>query len=1068
MKSSRLFTKTLVLLVLLFGVTAVSTAVLSAWMLGRHLTAQYESKGQAIAESIARSSVDILLYRDAATVQAMIDQYLEEGKVQGVAYVFVVDANDEMISHTFTPGIPHEVADLPAHRHETIVSQVSLIGLGDFIDIAAPILASEMGTVHVGMDRNFIRKAIRAATIRQIGLMSLIFIATVFAARMLMSKIAQPLKQLARYANQLATSDTATVAHGEPAVEMAPIAARDDEVGQLAHSFQQMAREVFAREQRLRQAEELLRRSEAHFRSLIENVSDAIVRLDDEWRVLYASPSVSRLIGVFPMELLGRSFFDWVHAEDVQPLKSLSDETSGSDKPAAAMEIELKHQDGSWRIVEALVNNLLDDAAVQGIVINLRDVTERKRADQLRQEKEAAEAASRVKSEFLANMSHEIRTPMNGIIGMTELALDTDLTSEQREFLTMVKSSADALLSLLNDILDFSKIEAGKLDLDPVDFSLRDNIDDTMKTLALRAHGKGLELICHVRPDVPDLIVGDAGRLRQIVINLVGNAIKFTERGEIVVTVERAEVGGQRSEVGEDGGNHTPTSDLRSPTSEIDLHFSVSDTGIGIPPEKQEIIFHAFAQADGSTTRKYGGTGLGLAISMQLVEMMQGRMWVESDPGCGSTFHFTARFGLSSEVSTGQEIDSTGLAGLRVLVVDDNATNRRILEEVLNNWGACPVMAEGGAAALAAVEQAASAGEPFPLALVDCMMPEVNGFSVAEQLRRDSKLAATRLIMLSSAIHADDRRRARELGFAAYLPKPVKQSELLDAMMKVLSEAPGELKVGLVPAPAQAPSTQQSQRPLRILLAEDSLVNQRLAVRLLEKWGHQVVLATNGNEALAAWERERVDLALMDLQMPGMDGLEATAAIRDREARLGGHLPIVAMTAHAMKGDREHCLGAGMDGYISKPVQAQELFDVVEQFGNWTSPVEQAESTNGNGDGSGGPDAATILAQFNGDRELMQEIIDVFLMSYPDWFAQLRDAMTRSDAPLLQRMAHTMKGSLGYFAAEEARATAIELETLGRDADWARVPETFAALEAAVLRIRPALLSARDEKVGTS
>jgi PAS domain S-box-containing protein len=651
-----------------------------------------------------------------------------------------------------------------------------------------------------------------------------------------------------------------------------------------------------------KQAEAELARERNLMRTLIDTVPDLVYVKDCEGRFLLANAALAQVMGAKSSgELLGKTDFDYYAQEIAQEFSREDQQVVASRSPLVNREEHRVSPAGSpvW-ILTTKVPLRAPDGTVVGLVGLGRDITSRVQAqEEIRKAREAAEMASQAKSEFLANMSHEIRTPMNGVLGMTDLLLGTDLTPEQFDYASLVKSSAESLLTVINDILDFSKVEAGRLELESIEFNLRSSVATILKMLAVRAQQKGLELTCDFRPEVPEKLVGDPGRLRQVIINLIGNAIKFTEKGEVGL------------QVAVEAETH----------DQVRLHFVVHDTGIGIAPEKQALIFEAFSQADGSTTRKFGGTGLGLTISRRLVEMMAGTIWVESHLGQGSSFHFTATLGAGSPVELPQISAAETLAGRRVLVVAENATTRRILGEMLSNWEMRPTLAAKGYEAL---EHLKEGEQPFALIVADFTMPEIDGFSLLQELRQSFTLAEKpKVIVLTSGGQRGDAARCRELGVAAYLSKPVSQSELLDAILRVLATTDLQAEP---PVLITRHTLREDKRSLRVLLAEDNAVNQRLAARLLEKRGHSVTVTSNGREAVTALDKENFDVVLMDVQMPEMDGFEATAAIRSREKDTGGHLTIIAMTAHAMEGDREQCLAAGMDGYIAKPVKPQELY----------------------------------------------------------------------------------------------------------------------------------------------
>jgi PAS domain S-box-containing protein len=652
-----------------------------------------------------------------------------------------------------------------------------------------------------------------------------------------------------------------------------------------------------------KRAQEALQQSERRSRTLFEHVPDPIFIFDKASNLfLDCNSAVERIYGYSRDELRSKTPYDLHPPEDYLKVHE-NIAVANVDAPQTYVHLT---KDGRKMNVEILSDDIVWEGRLAWISI-VRDITERKRAEiELRAATSAAEDATAAKSVFLANMSHEIRTPMNAIIGMTDLTLDTQLDTEQREYLQTVRDASESLLSLIDDILDFSKIEAGKLELESLDFRLRDCVEHAVKTLAIRAGEKEIELAVDFAADVPEGVVGDPVRLRQIVVNLVGNAIKFTETGEIEVSA--------RLDALDD--------------SEVALHVAVRDTGVGIPEDKLSAIFESFSQADVSTTREFGGTGLGLAISSQLAERMGGRMWVESEVGVGTTFHFIVRLGVQAgPIDSVRDRANAELAGVSALVVDDNDTNRRILVDTLENWGLRATAADGADAALARLTAAQELGTPFRVVLLDGRMPGVDGFELAARIMDDRRFRDATLMMLTSAGAPGDGARCRELGISSYLTKPVPQTDLWDALCTILS---GEEQAR--PDLVTQHTLREARRSLKVLVAEDNPVNVRLATRLLEKRGHGISVASNGQEALDLIASDGpFDVVLMDVQMPLMDGFEATAAIRETESANGESLRIIGVTAHAMQGDKQRCLEAGMDGYLSKPFVAKDLFALIEQ-----------------------------------------------------------------------------------------------------------------------------------------
>jgi two-component system, sensor histidine kinase and response regulator len=763
-----------------------------------------------------------------------------------------------------------------------------------------------------------------------------------------------------------------------------------------------------------KQAEEALRESEERFRGTFENAAVGIAQTDPTGRILNVNEKFCSIVGYTRAEILQKSFADITHPEDLAASLETFIALMRDETPVFGLEKRYLRKDGSLVWVE-LFASLQRDAADKpaNSIAVIQDISERKRLDaELRQAKEIAEAANRAKDEFLANVSHEIRTPMNAILGMTELTLETDLTENQRQCLKTVKSAADNLLRIINDLLDFSKIEAGKLELDPGDFLLRSAVADPLRALAVRAHKKGLELIYNAQPDVPDALIGDAGRLRQILLNLVGNAIKFTEEGEVIVGVEI-----DCDSAGDSSAGQSPDS------PEVRLRFTVRDTGIGIPVDKQERIFRAFEQEDTSTTRKYGGTGLGLTITARLVALMGGKITVESEPGRGSTFAFTA--GFARQPHTPQQVPARPpvlLHDLRVLVVDDNATNRRILEGWLYDWQMQPEAVGDALGAMDALWHGAATGRSHDLVLLDTRMPDTDGLALAAKIRERDEFSGARIILLTSENRSGDLARLRELQISAYLLKPVRQDELLATIYQVMSRGnrKGAQIARHVNEREQARLTAPAATPLRILVAEDNEFNAQLLEQLLGRRGHLVRVARNGREALGDSAEGSFDLLLLDLHMPELDGLQVARAIRDRERTTNGHLPIIALTARSRNEDRERCLAAGMDEYLAKPIQAADLWAAIDRVIAVHPPVHSQLNL---------LDPKVLLAACGDDAATLRKMCQTFQARLPDHLQAIENALRDGDVLALREAAHKLTGMVAVFSSV-AGAAASQMEDL--------------------------------------
>jgi PAS domain S-box-containing protein len=839
--------------------------------------------------------------------------------------------------------------------------------------------------------------------------------------RLTTTKLVKPVQGLAAAAEN-------AMLHDEPFTlsETGP-----QEVRSLTRSFSSF---VGSLESKVSERTQALQESEERNRLIVDTALDGVITVDSEGLIAGWNPQAHFIFGWPREEVIGKRFVELVvPPSDRETREKELNERRTIRQDAADNQLVRwtgRHRQGHEFPMELAISSvrLSGEHVVSAFV---RDITDRESFErELQKAKHVADDANKAKGDFLANMSHEIRTPMNGIIGMVNLALDTELTAEQKEYLDTVSQSADSLLSIINDILDFSKIEARKIVLESTEFDLRDHIAETTRAHALRAHEKGLELVWDVDADVPDGLVGDPLRLRQILVNLIGNALKFTDQGEVLLQVDK------ESET----------------DNNVLLHFVVKDTGIGIPEAKQKGLFEAFSQADASTTRKYGGTGLGLAISSELSQKMEGRMWVESEVGEGSKFHFTARFEVQAGDGKGEiEQEILALNGLRVLIVDDNATNRQILNQLVNNWRMTPTSVESGDSALAAIEAATNSGGKFDVLLTDYQMPQMDGFMLCERIRRNRELSSLKIILLTSGLRVEDREQITELSIAATLMKPVKPSQLLETIRTVVTGG----DAGLLAAPADTDRARPPTRSLRLLVAEDNKVNQILALRLLEKWGHSVTIANNGLEALDTVGAQEFDLVLMDVQMPEMDGLEATEAIRATEKDSKTHIPIIAMTAHAMAEDRQRCLDAGMDAYVSKPIDSDSLYDailgVMPEAENALTEETVSPSTEPLVDW----DAA--LAGHHGNRSLLAEVVTILLDEWSTTMAQLQSAVEDKNGESVEHAAHALKGSVAYLYSTPVSEAVERLETMGRENAIGPFSDAYRDLEETMVRLKPEL-----------
>ena len=755
-------------------------------------------------------------------------------------------------------------------------------------------------------------------------------------------------------------------------------------------------------------ADAALAGSEEKHRTVIENIEDGYYEIDLKGRFLIFNAAFRQITGHNTQQLRQLPYQHLLTPAEMQKVVGAFDTVRRTGRAIKDLGFVIVRKDGATRWVETSVSLIADDfgapAGFRGI---LRDVTRRRQADALQQEKMAAEAASRSKSEFLANISHEIRTPLNAIIGLVEMLLDSSLSRDQREDLKVVQSAAFALLSVINDVLDFSKIEAGKLELEQAPFNLRDFLGEALKILAVKAHEKNIELTYRVAPDVPDRLIGDHHRFRQVLLNLIGNAVKFTDSGEIVVFAHRKALKENR----------------------LLLHVAVRDTGVGIAAGKQAQIFDAFRQADGSTSRKYGGTGLGLAVSAQLVNLMGGQIAVRSELGKGSVFHFTVAFDVASDSADGVTLpDEIDIDGLKILVVDDNITNLKILSEMLTSWKMAPQPAASARAGAVRMRKIKKSGADCDLALIDSDLGGPGALALIRQIRKETDDATGIVVMLTTQT-AKETDRFYDAGVRAVITKPVRPSDLLDAIIQALStkEVPADRRLERKAAHPVA-----ALPGLAILVAEDMVFNQKYIRRLLDSWNCRSTIVDNGRLAVQALAHRRFDLVLMDVQMPEMDGLTATTLIREAEKATGRrHVPIIAMTAHAMRGDRERCLEAGMDDYVPKPIASATLLEAIQRLAPRPDEIPPAPQTAGSAVSTDeDPEMTSLLEAFDNDGDLFRDIAAMFINDYPPMVESLRRAVAGNDGQAVSHTAHALKGMARNFQMDEAAEAALQLERL--------------------------------------